>query len=172
MKKYLVIMASLLIVLSIAQLGCSNRGEMKDRLITYLEASRGNKVAQLQEQLDSYTDELRGLEAGSTDGNVNEEQLARRIEATESRIADLTQQIEQMEKLSSSWLNSKDDWQVKKTQKGVYLISGYGLGWAMADVSSGKWYLYEMDDTFKPADAPAQKLRNVLAVSSTSSAQN
>ena len=162
MKKYLVVLTGILLLLSALQIGCSSRNDMKDDLITHLEASRSKKVEQLKNQLDKYTDELRGLEASSADTSSEEEQLAREIEALESRIADVTQQIEQMEKLSSSWLNNSKDWQIKKTQKGVFLISGYGLGWAMGDVSSGKWYYYQMDNNFKPADAPAQKLRNTL----------
>ena len=172
MKKHLVILASILILIGISQFGCTNRNDIKDQLIANLEASRSNKVSQLQKQLEEYTDELRGLEAGASNGNIKQEQLDRQIEALESRIADVTQQIKQMEKLSSSWLNNKDDWQVKKTQKGVYFISGYGLGWATADIVSGKWYYYQMDNTIKPADAPAQKLRNVLATSASKSSQD
>lgn len=172
MKKYLVIIASIIMLLSISQLGCSNRNEIKDLLISNLEASRSEKASQLQEQLDTYTEQLRGLDASSKSENVKEEQLAREQEALESRIADVTQQVEQLEKLSSTWLNNSKDWQVKKTQKGVFLISGYGLGWAMSDVSSGKWYYYQMDNNFKPAGVPSQKLRNVLAISSGATPSN
>ncbi len=171
MKKYLVIIASMILLLSISQLGCSKRGEIKDQLILYLDTSRSQKIIELQGQLETYTNELRGLDAGSTSGNIDEEQVARQQEALQSRIADVKQQIEQMEKLSSTWLSNSKDWQVKKTQKGVFLISGYGLGWAMSDVSSGKWYYYTMDDTFKPADASAQKLRSMLTPSSSASPQ-
>lgn len=172
MKKHLVILASILLLMGFSQPGCTNRNDIKDQVISNLEANRSTKVSQLQKQLEEYTNELRGLEAGGTNENVDEEQLDRQIEALESRIADVTQQINQMEKLSSAWLNNKDDWQVKKTQKGVYFISGYGLGWATADIVSGKWYYYKMDNTVKPADAPAQKLRNVLATSASKSSQD
>ena len=56
-----------------SQAGCTNRNDIKDEVISNLEASRSDKVSQLQEQLEEYTNELRGLEAGGTNENIDEE---------------------------------------------------------------------------------------------------
>ena len=55
-----------------------------------------------------------------------------------------------------------DDFEVQKVQNGAYLISGYGLGCSGGERCIGKWYYYNKDNKFQPADETAKQLLTTI----------
>jgi hypothetical protein len=84
----------------------------------------------------------------------------------EKNIGEIKPAADKLDKLLGAWKTGYQSWQVSESGKGVFLISGQGLGYD-TDITKGGWYFTVSDNSTKVADAGAQGLAPLLEKKTT-----
>ena len=92
----------------------------------------------------------------SFEADLNEYKLA-----YENRKTAKIKDGEKAYQILSEVVKTKDAWKVNETDKGIYSVSGYGLGYT-DELSSGEWYYHEFSKTIEPMSPSSAKLRDAI----------
>lgn len=68
---------------------------------------------------------------------------------------------EETARILAEIVDHEDDWEIEEMSRGVYEVSGYGLGYT-GQLSFGEWYYYEESNSVEPKNQPAIGLRDAL----------